>query len=453
MATTLSITPTTFQHAPLADDEIRLLEILPRDSYGNLKLTMHTFVRADAPRYAALSYVWGPESKRIVFVNNAVFYVRKNLLDALTSINRRFEDISIDERVFERSELALETRKFIWVDAICIDQANIDERNVQVSLMKRTYAEAATVIVWLGMEEDDVNENTYPTIGDHKTWKWRENMRQLANRAYWGRIWVVQEFLVASDIIIVCGNHWLLERNFFDEVGRLPDLYTASRFSSMTTSARASNDYEAQSLDHMLNLYHDNDCSDPRDRVFALLGCIADQEQEALASYLPNYELSYDEVAIIALAHIMRWSGQVPTWDHVLFRGTRPSFADKMLKIAFAFEVCRGLPWRDKEKNFTDFGPSFRAQWQQLQDDLVDIGTPGFTGSQVWNPTQSIIWLQGLMQCRNKRATSAQHTSISWLTDMPSSDATYTRETICWRMMRPRVQNCCSILELESGIR
>lgn len=391
MANKASIAPTTFVHAELADGEIRLLEIQPRDSYGYLRFAMRTFVRANVPRYAALSYVWGPESKRTIFVDDAAFYVRRNLLDALASIVRRFEDISADERVFERSELAFETRKFLWIDAICIDQDKIDERNAQVSLMKQTYADAATVIVWLGTEEGDVDRDKFAPIAGPKTWKWRDNIRQLATRAYWSRIWVVQEFLVASDIIIVCGNHWVLERDFFERVEGLLDNCTARNFSNMTTYARASNDGEAQSLDAMLRLYHDNECSDPRDRIFALLGCIVTQEQEALAAYLPNYELSYNEVAIIALAHIMRFSGQVPTLDHILFRGTRPDFADKMLKIAFAFEVCRGSPWQALEMDFTDFGSTFRTHLQQLQDELAALGIPDIVGSQVRFMALSVI--------------------------------------------------------------
>ena len=38
----------------------------------------------------------------------------------------------------------------IWVDALCIDQSSVDERNSQVLLMKSVYSKAAMVRVWLG---------------------------------------------------------------------------------------------------------------------------------------------------------------------------------------------------------------------------------------------------------------------------------------------------------------
>lgn len=44
------------------------------------------------------------------------------------------------------------TQRIFWIDAICIDQANVDERSKQVACMADVYNEAHTVLVWLGEE-------------------------------------------------------------------------------------------------------------------------------------------------------------------------------------------------------------------------------------------------------------------------------------------------------------
>jgi hypothetical protein len=43
-------------------------------------------------------------------------------------------------------------RRILWIDAICIDQSSMDERNQQVELMGDVYSKARRVILWLGEE-------------------------------------------------------------------------------------------------------------------------------------------------------------------------------------------------------------------------------------------------------------------------------------------------------------
>lgn len=326
------------KHDRLTDREIRLLELLPCG--GNvLKFAVSTFAREDAPCYAALSYVWAqrrtarehmshyPPIKVTVLLDGQPFNVNENLFHALTSVVMRLKAASADERAFERSGLGLTIRKFIWVDAICINQVDVPERNAQVASMYRTYAEATTVLVWLGRE-------------DYRSWKpgWRNNVQELADRPYWSRMWVVQEFFAARDIIIICGNHWILEQDFFQELESVEAECAAKRFADITTSARSRSEFGTQSLDHVLESYKECACSVPSDRVFALLGCIDLREQEALKLYLPNYELCYDEMVIVVLAHILRFSGKKPSIHHILLLGASIDYASKLLKIAEIFE-------------------------------------------------------------------------------------------------------------------
>lgn len=83
--------------------------------------------------YEALSYVWG---ERLYYgwisLDGSFFPVTENLWGALSGL--RYAD---RERV-------------MWIDAICIDQANVRERSEQVSRMHSIFTQASTVIVWLG---------------------------------------------------------------------------------------------------------------------------------------------------------------------------------------------------------------------------------------------------------------------------------------------------------------
>lgn len=45
--------------------------------------------------------------------------------------------------------------KTLWIDAVCIDQGNIHERNQQVGIMNRIYQSARNVLIWIGHEERD----------------------------------------------------------------------------------------------------------------------------------------------------------------------------------------------------------------------------------------------------------------------------------------------------------
>lgn len=90
------------------------------------------------PSYKALSYTWGsPEIHKTIFLNGIEVQVRENLWQALYHL--RLPD----------TELCL------WIDAICINQDDILERNQQVSRMGTIYGMAKEVLVWLGPEEDD----------------------------------------------------------------------------------------------------------------------------------------------------------------------------------------------------------------------------------------------------------------------------------------------------------
>jgi hypothetical protein len=126
----------SFRHQPLnhVESSIRLLKILPNSPSDTICCEMqHTTVDTS---FICLSYVWGsPETQHKILVNNAEFWIWSNLWDFLCIAKEKYPLTAF------------------WIDAICIDQNSIAERNHQVSLMSDIYSQAERVLAWLGRDE------------------------------------------------------------------------------------------------------------------------------------------------------------------------------------------------------------------------------------------------------------------------------------------------------------
>lgn len=128
------------QYNKLQAGQIRLLEILEDDGHTG---RLHTVDLENAPSYTALSYFWGTplaaeEARCFVTVNGVTVETQKNLHDAL-------------------GQLGATVRKYrlmIWIDFLCIDQRNIDERGCQVTMMKKVFEEATVIYAWVGLPSD-----------------------------------------------------------------------------------------------------------------------------------------------------------------------------------------------------------------------------------------------------------------------------------------------------------
>ena len=129
-----------YSSLPLALDSIRLLRLSP---YGNesaeIQCELVEYSLQDpADLYEALSYTWGGLHKpRSISINKQNFAVTENLHAAL---------LRLRHRSFER---------ILWIDAICINQDNLEEQGQQVQLMAKIYSKATRVLVWLGETADN----------------------------------------------------------------------------------------------------------------------------------------------------------------------------------------------------------------------------------------------------------------------------------------------------------
>jgi hypothetical protein len=135
------------------------------------------------------------------------FLIRQNLWEFLNILRARHDSC------------------ILWVDAICIDQENVLERNQQVSLMAQIYRTASDVKVWLGLgtsDSDFVLETLhhYGERGNGKYWlvksySEREIIRlwtgivNLFRWEYWTRTWIIQEVILGRECTLHCGERTL----------------------------------------------------------------------------------------------------------------------------------------------------------------------------------------------------------------------------------------------------
>jgi hypothetical protein len=125
-------------HLPLDPESrwIRVFDLQP--SSGNEEDPIHVQLRAvcldDNPSYSALSYAWGNPlpSREVVCEAGESLSVTENCYDALQQLRHNFR------------------RRILWVDSICIDQADEEEKSHEVSLMRDIYNQAEKVYIWLG---------------------------------------------------------------------------------------------------------------------------------------------------------------------------------------------------------------------------------------------------------------------------------------------------------------
>ncbi|KAJ2904279.1 uncharacterized protein MKZ38_008490 [Zalerion maritima] len=191
------------------------------------------------PEYEALSYVWGSPATSTTTSLPGVMVINAspNPSSSSSSIamnlpqsnnNHAFQFLPTTpnlESTLRHLRYPNKTRH-LWVDAICVNQTDDDEKNVQVSQMGDVYRRAATVVVWLGPEADDStfalstldrlgsqveHANLHPT--PRLRWKTPQNtphhvpstrrevssIMSLIERPWFPRVWVLlQELNLAS---------------------------------------------------------------------------------------------------------------------------------------------------------------------------------------------------------------------------------------------------------------
>ncbi|KAH7389383.1 heterokaryon incompatibility protein-domain-containing protein [Phaeosphaeria sp. MPI-PUGE-AT-0046c] len=251
---------------------IRLLTLFPSSNEDDeivCTLKEHDFDEA-IPRFTALSYTWGSEEDpKSILLNGYRADVRSNLHAALTHIRHAESEI------------------IFWIDALCINQQSIEERNQQVPLMRDIYMVAEDVLAWLGPATEGIDpESPHAAYED------------VAYRPYWSRVWIIQEFVLGKKVLLQCGHtlyDWeelhesspsKRERCGGENLRRLLDL--KRKFGAERRERRGLEIAEAMMCAQR------SEATDPRDKVYGVLGLIS---RSSISTMLqPDYALSICEV-------------------------------------------------------------------------------------------------------------------------------------------------------------
>lgn len=132
-----------FTHPPLEDAsaQMRLFQFLPDADTGSLiKTTLSVWHRTGAPPYIALSYTWGAASqKKMIHVDDTPLLVSSNCWRALHRLRRRGPP-----------------SQYFWIDALCVDQSNNEEKSLQVRAMGDVFRQAESV--WADLDCSESSE-------------------------------------------------------------------------------------------------------------------------------------------------------------------------------------------------------------------------------------------------------------------------------------------------------
>ncbi|KAJ4990452.1 heterokaryon incompatibility protein [Stagonosporopsis vannaccii] len=332
----------------LSGRNIRLLSLESGTYKSPIKCHLIEASLDDLPEYEALSYAWGDStSTEQIVCNGQIHHVTTNAARAMRRIrlgisplnskketadpgaeyansisSRRIDEVTNPSSPHVVSVDPIEKRyrpKLLWIDMLCIDQANNAERNHQVQLMREIYSKASRVIVWLGdtkasgkrmtalnaiiqliaqnftlkdLPRYKVGALTIPQVKSRLGYSTWDDMWHVISAAFisewYTRVWCVQEIVLAQDSILLFRNAelycddmaklctWLKSHLHGKRAWKSSHHHNVSAFSNLFVAAQrfraATLDEDQRKPEKMLYSSRKLEAKDPRDRFYGLLG-------------------------------------------------------------------------------------------------------------------------------------------------------------------------------------
>ncbi|KAG8163933.1 hypothetical protein KVR01_005851 [Diaporthe batatas] len=283
--------------------------------------------------YEALSYTWGDlNAKTTIFLDGRPVQVTQNLACSLRHLRLPHDG------------------RLLWIDALCINQADGAEVNTYVQRMWAIYEGSKNVVVFLGesTQESDkalqllthlsglsvVATERHSQINqlledNHKSLHWTA-LERLMQRPWWSRAWIIQEYAVAPRVIFVCGLATLDGENFGHAMDYLMDYrYSASiphhwqeavrnvaltginHLLSIRKQYQSSSPQAKPSPLEILYRSRGSQASDPKDKVYSLFRLIAEDPR-----LQPNYSRSVEELYKDVVRAIIDNTGTLEILSH-----------------------------------------------------------------------------------------------------------------------------------------
>ncbi|KAE9371638.1 hypothetical protein N431DRAFT_545839 [Stipitochalara longipes BDJ] len=287
-----------YKYAPLDENkqEIRLLTLLPGQFSSEIRICLEVaqFTKDEVPRFEAVSYTWGSAENPVdIFIGqsgNKTLSVTQNLAEALPYF--RFED----------------KPRVLWIDAICVNQQNLEERGMQNSshaLLCLQRIASKVKFNWHTMELSAIPEELHwadlkialPLV--EKDWI---ALHHLIHRPWFERLWIRQEVYLASrDPALMCGHQIISWTSVCNSVACLwikPISSTSNnyiepfrkRLRFVFDLCDARKEFDLSILIGKTKLCV---CLDPRDRIYSLLSLLPIRSFPKIE---PDYTKSVREV-------------------------------------------------------------------------------------------------------------------------------------------------------------
>ncbi|CAM1507743.1 Fc.00g045910.m01.CDS01 [Cosmosporella sp. VM-42] len=309
---------------------IRLLSIQADNPDESLRGQLNETTLEEHPKYLTLSYTWGDAAAtKDLHLTDKCLKIRPNVFDALCRLRKNIGSFTI------------------WIDAVCINQDDLDERSAQVSIMRHIYESASRTIVYLGENShgkklrefcEDLYKftssfpalaaeisNPFPPQSHVKDLtafglpgrngpQWRAFFH-LTSHVWFVRVWAFQESLVSRNCDIVDGDLVFPQAKLFEIITALFFQLKMFQYVAnldvrkwMKVAQRCDMVLKAQcqlspvdgrqswSRSPLINLLRSSigaGASDPRDFVFALLGISLEADEPTLQ---PDYQQDVDEI-------------------------------------------------------------------------------------------------------------------------------------------------------------
>jgi hypothetical protein len=273
-----------------------------------IHLSILSLSQSAHPKYEALSYVWGQgTSPHKAMIDGKAMTIGENLDCALRHL--RYQD---EARV-------------LWIDALCINQADILERNSQVQLMGHVYSTAHSVAIWLGPGDEDDAEVVRNIKRVTINWDFRTlgAFVRICERPWFRRVWVIQEFAMGNGIrTLYIGQSslpWDLFHNFVtsDTCGMFSNMWDCDdqRRSRLFSRFRQA-EYQIRNLETMkrdknlgIPVYYFRNsayfaATNDRDKVYGILGLATSFDNSF--GITPDYKKSVQEVFIDAISLLVQ---------------------------------------------------------------------------------------------------------------------------------------------------
>lgn len=184
----------------------------------------------------------------------------------------------------------------LWIDAICINQDGLAERQYQVGLMDFIYHRAERVIVWLGVPMPDlIIEDEQGNLVPDKT-HLEKFCTWSCEHTYWNRVWIVQEITQARNLVVFIGKLHMSWTAYLDVLKKHRSFKHRGGKIRKLDEKRRGQHGPANRLEQLLADFQHAQCRETRDKIYGFLGLAHDCPPELRADYSKSLFDIYAEV-------------------------------------------------------------------------------------------------------------------------------------------------------------